>query len=88
MPQNFARTFLGKLFFKTFSAENSIFGQHFLWKKFSRKFLPYYPRKKWCEKSAPDIEPIPCFNISGLTNNAFRKGGWGSDDMKENPGGS
>jgi hypothetical protein len=43
----FPRNFLEKLFFKTFSAENSIFSQHF-----EGKFSAKFPGKMY-KKSAP-----------------------------------
>jgi hypothetical protein len=44
---------LKKRIFKTFSAENYIFSQHFGGENFPRNFPRNFPGKKMYEKSAP-----------------------------------
>jgi hypothetical protein len=51
--RNFSRNFLGKQFFKTFSAENSNFPQHFLGEKFPQNFPQNFSPEKMYKKSAP-----------------------------------
>jgi hypothetical protein len=53
-PWKILWNFLEKQFFKTFSAENSIFSQHFLGKIF-RGFFPKIFTGKMYEKSAPAV---------------------------------
>jgi hypothetical protein len=55
---------LEKRFFKTFSAENSIFSQHF-GGKISAEFSPKFSLEKMYEKSAPGANPtIASYNAS------------------------
>jgi hypothetical protein len=51
------RNFLEKQFFKTFSAENSMFSQH-LWGKIFRGIFPKIFRRKKCTKNRPQIRRI------------------------------
>jgi hypothetical protein len=56
-PRKIPRNFLEERFFKTFSAENSIFSQHFWGKIFRGIFPEIFPRKK-CTKNRPQKEKV------------------------------
>jgi hypothetical protein len=58
-----AEALQGPIYRTFFSAENSIFSQHFWGENFPRNFPRDFPRKKMYEKSAPRQKKIKSFGF-------------------------